>query len=500
MRFIEAMLVLVNLLTFFALTVSLPGAMRWIHWSAPLALPIAVAQVLAEGARWQMIPVYVLAGLFFLIWLLKRIVPAGQPARPKRSQRVVVGLAVGLGVLGLAVSIALPIVLPVFRLPHPGGPYEIGTLTYHWVDADRSEAFSPDSNARRELMVQIWYPAEPNPSSPRARYLEDADALAQSFARLRRWPGFTFAHLRYVTSNAIASATVSDDKPGYPVLIFMEGLTGFRQMNTYQVQELVSHGYVVAAIDQPYVAAVVVFPDGRQVDGLSKDQTNALIQQSVAPGETAPTLNGRAFQQGIVPYLARDAIFTLDQLTALNQADPNGILKGRLDLQRAGIFGVSLGGIAVSEACRLEPRFRACLVMDAPTPADVVVTGLHQPTLWITRDARTMQLEGWPQADIEQHQTTMRAGFQSLRGDGYFVRVPGMFHANLTDFPHWSPLFSWLGVTGPLDGPLAHDIINAYSLAFFDRHLKGEAEALLDGPASRYPQVLFETRRHGSTE
>src|SRR3712207_8946700 len=26
-----------------------------------------------------------------------------------------------------------------FRFPHPSGPYEIGTLTYHWVDADRPE-------------------------------------------------------------------------------------------------------------------------------------------------------------------------------------------------------------------------------------------------------------------------------------------------------------------------------------------------------------------------
>jgi hypothetical protein len=386
-------------------------------------------------------------------------------------------------------------VLPVFHLPHPHGPYTIGTLTYHLVDAPRREVFSADSNARRELMVQVWYPAKENASSPRARYVHNADALAQAFARLRHWPWFTFAHLKYVTSNAMPSAAIADDKPGYPVLIFMEGLTGFRQMNTFQVEQLVSHGYVVGAIDQPYVAAEVVFPDGRQVGGLSKNQTNALIQQSVEPIEPAPTLNGLAFKDGIVPYLARDATFTLERLAALNQADPNGILTGRLDLQRAGIFGVSLGGIAVSEACRLEPRFRACLVMDAPTPAAVLKTGLRQPAMWITRDAKSMQLERWPQADIDQHQRTMRAAFEAVRAEGYFVRVPGMFHANLTDIPYWSPLFPWLGVTGPLDRSRAHDIINAYSLAFFDRHLKGSAQTLLDGPSRLYPEVLVETRQ-----
>ncbi|MGZ8410885.1 MAG: hypothetical protein ACXWVS_13365 [Hyphomicrobium sp.] len=95
-----------------------------------------------------------------------------------------------------------------------------------------------------------------------------------------------------------------------------------------------------------------------------------------------------------------------------------------------------------------------------------------------------MRQERWSQADIDQHQNTMRAAFESLPGDGYFVQVPGMFHLNLTDLPHWSRLASQLGVTGPIDGERAHRIINAYSLAFFDRHLKGRPAALLAGPAN----------------
>jgi pimeloyl-ACP methyl ester carboxylesterase len=220
-----------------------------------------------------------------------------------------------------------------------------------------------------------------------------------------------------------------------------------------------------------------------------------LIGQSISPGERAPRLDGRAFEDGMVPYLAQDASFTLDQLAALNQADPNGILTGRLDLQRAGIFGVSLGGIVGGEACRLEPRLRACLVMDAPLPADVVRAGLQQPTMWISRDAETMQLEGWSQAGdqgIDAHQTTMRAVFESLPRDGYLVLVRGMFHLNLTDIPYWSPLTSLLGLTGPIDAQRAHSIINAYSLAFFDRHLKGRPATLLDGPAEQYPEVLVQ--------
>jgi len=500
MRPFEMMLLLANFLTIISLAVLLPSAVSWMRYSAPIALLIAFLQVLVEGPRWQMVPAYVLTGLFLLVWLHKTITSAGGPVKQKRTHRLVFGLVVGVSALVLTVSSLLPIIMPVFRFPHPSGPYEIGTLTYHWVDANRPELFSADTNARRELMVQIWYPAKVDSSSPRAPYMQDADALAPALARLGHLPEFTFTHLKYVTTNAIPSAPMSDDKPNYPVLIFLEGLTGFRQMNTFQVEELVSHGYIVAAIDQPYAAASVVFPDGRQVAGLSKDQMNGLIQQSVSPVESAPILNGRILKDGIVPYLAQDAIFTLDQLAAMNKADPNGLLTGRMDLQRAGTFGVSLGGIVVGEACRLDPRLRACLVMDAPMTADVVQAGLQQPSMWITRDAQTMRLErqragGWSEADINQQQTTMRAVFEkSLPGKGYFVWVSGMFHGNLMDIPNWSPLFSRLGVTGPINGQRAHNIINAYSLAFFDKYLKGQPVALLDSQAKQYPEVIFETR------
>ena len=433
------------------------------------------------------------------------IAPVGQ----KRTRRLALILAVGFGVLVLALSIALPIVLPVFHFPQPSGPYSVGTLTYHWVDANRAEAFSADASARRELIVQIWYPAKAGPllpsssstlPSPRAPYVQDADALAKAFSRLTPLPQALFRQFKYVTTHAIPSAPMADDRPNYPVLIFLEGAIGFRQMNTFQVEELVSHGYIVAAIDQPYTAASIVFPDGREVSALRLAQMMPLIHQSYSAAKITPTLNARAIDKGIVPYLAQDVSFTLNQLAALNQADPNRVLTGRLDLLHIGIFGVSLGGIVGSEACRLEPRLRACLFMDAPMPVDVVKSGLQQNAMWITRDEETMRLErrrsgGWSEADISEHQASMRAVFENLRGAGYFVQVPGMFHVNLTDIPYWSPLLPWLGFTGPIKAQRAHDIINAYSLAFFNRHLLGRAEGLLDGPASQYREVIFNARR-----
>src|SRR6266545_5533111 len=493
MRPLEILLLVADLVAFLLLVVPLRGRARWLRHAAPVVLPVMGAQLLVEGPRWQLVPAYALAGLFFLVWLLQTGNPADRPSGRGRTSRLAAGVGVGLGVLGLAVSLALPMILPVFRFPHLTGPYAIGTVTYHWVDAARREVFTVDPHDRRELMVQLWYPAKPDPAAPRAPWVQDADAVAPALARLLfHVPEFTFEYWKYITSNAMASAPMADEEPSYPVLLFLHGFLGFRQHNTFQVEELVSHGYIVVAIDQPYAAAEVVFPDGRQVEGWESARLVPLVGPSISPVETAPILNGRAFADGLVPYFAHDASFTLDQLAVLNQADPNGILTGRLDLQREGIFGVSLGGIVGGEACRLDARLRAFVVEDAPLPADVVKAGLRQPTMWISRDAATMQLEGWSQAGprgIDVHQTSMRVVFESLPGDGYLVLVRGMFHLNLTDYPYLSPLTSLVGVTGPIDAQRAHSIINAYSLAFFDQHLKGRPAALLDGLVEHYPEV-----------
>lgn len=506
MRPIEILLSLTNLLTFCLLTIPLPGSVFWLRYWTPIALLIAVAQVLVEGARWQMVPAYGLAGLFFLVWLLRHIVPAGGSIGEILTNRLVVGLGIGLGLLALVIAVVLPILLPVFRFPQPSGSYAIGTVTYHWVDENRPEVFSIDPHAQRELMVQIWYPAKRDPSAQRAPYLQEADAVAGALAGLHSFPDFSLKHLKYVKTNAAEAAPVADDQPGYPVLIFLEGFTGYRQMNTFQVEELVSHGYIVVGIDQPGAAATVMFPDKHQIAITGRfAPIDLLIDQSLTPVEKTPEFNGRPFKDGIIPYFAQDVSFTLDQLALLNTTDPKRILTGKLDLQHMGVFGMSLGGIVSAEACLKEPRLKACLIMDVAMSVNVVQQGLQQPSMWITRPAATMRLErekagGWAEKDIEQTQRTMRTVYNNLPGVGYFVQAPGMFHIDLTDLDLLSPLFPAIGFSGPIGSQRAHEIINAYSVAFFDKHLKGQRATLLDEPAEQYPEVIFETRRPSSIE
>ncbi len=504
MRTFEMLLLTADLVALAVLMVPLLRRARWQRLSASVAMAFAFAHWVVEGLRWQMVPAYGLTLLLFVSSLAKCVDVARDSTGRRWRRRITIASCL----IALSISATLSMIAPVFRFPPPTGPYAVGTLTYHWIDAARSEAFAADTSSRRDLMVQIWYPARAKSSGPRAAYLPDAAAVTAAFARIQRKPVFIFGHLQYVTTHAMPAAPAVGDLSSFPVLLFLEGATGFRQMNTYQVEHLASHGYIVVAIDQPGAAAAVVFPDGRQITGLDLAGFQATVGPSYlprgpgSPPNSVPIPPGLA-QQGtsIITYLAQDVVFTLDQLAALNQADPNGMLTGKLDLQRVGAFGISLGGIVVGESCRREPRLRACLMMDAPVSTGVVRAGLRQPSMWITRDAESMRLErrragGWPEAEIEAHQTSMRAAYEGLPGAGYFVRVPGMFHSNFTDIASWTPLASTIGVAGPMGPGRAHDIVNAYSQAFFDRHLLSRPSKLLEqGSVGPYPEVRLESRR-----
>ncbi len=298
----------------------------------------AFAQVTVEGSRWQMVPAYCLSVALAGVWLWRlrgtsqRLPTEQHPKRRRRWRHPLAQLAFGAGTIMLAAAVALATAFPVFHFPQPRGPYAIGTLTYHWVDSERHEIFSADPSAKRELMAQVWYPAESGTTAQRAPYVRDAAALSAGLAAnlsasgLLRLPNFMFDYFGYVETNAVPGAVVAKkkddttgaDTTGYPVLIYLTGFSGWSSTNTLQVQELVSRGYVVVGLDQPYTAAAVTFPDGRVVQAVDRTSERRLVDQSIAPADPAPQLNGLPLEEGIIPYLAEDVSLTLNRLADIN--------------------------------------------------------------------------------------------------------------------------------------------------------------------------------------
>lgn len=476
MRPLEIVLLVAAAVALAALVIGPRTRLHWIRDLALVIIPAGLLQPVVEGPRWQLTGLYLLALVLAGAWVLGTVRSGrGRRARglartvPARGTGVIIGV---VGAVCLLIAAAPPVLVPVFRLPRPTGPYGIGTVTYHWVDAAREEVFTAAPDDRRELIAQLWYPAVPDRSARPVRYLDHAAAV-RPLARMFRLPGFAFGHLTQVATHAVAGAPVAAAAPSYPVLIFVHGRGGYRQHNTRQVEEFVSRGYAVLTVDLPYAASGVVFPDGRLA-------------------ELDPRMTDRAFLDGTIPHLARDVSFAVDRLTAVNADDPAGRLTGRLDLDRVGLFGLSLGGSVTAEACRTDTRIRACLPIDAIMPRSVVGDGLTQPTLWLTRDAATMRREGWPEPDVRETLGSIRAVFDAHGRDRYLVQVPGMYHLDFSDAPLISPLGRVVGLTGPIDQRRGREIADVVTIAFFDRYVRDRDGVDLTTLSERYPEVVVE--------
>ena len=57
------------------------------------------------------------------------------------------------------------------QLAHPSGKYGVARIAYDWVDTSRSDTFSNDTHAHRELMVYVWYPRRVLEESTKSEYL-----------------------------------------------------------------------------------------------------------------------------------------------------------------------------------------------------------------------------------------------------------------------------------------------------------------------------------------
>ena len=495
MRPLEIVATAANVLALGSLVLPRVPARAWVRGlTVPVALLLTVVQMLVEGARWQLAPVYASTTILFLIWLSGLTRSTALPVN-----RLLAGFGAGLGVLAIAFSVLLASVMPVFEFAEPTGRYSIGTTTYHWEDTSRPELLTADADDHRELMAQVWYPAEPRPAEPRTRYLPDSDAVIPALARRLGLPEAVLSQFGAVTTNAVENAPVASDQPDYPVLFVLGGLGSFRSAQTFQIQELASHGYIVVGLDQPGAAISVRFPDGRQFPGWTKERFAPYINQSWWPRAEAPRLHGTELPNGIYPYFGEDVSFALDQLAALDRTDPDGVLAGRLDLDRVGLSGISFGGAAGAQACADDRRLDACFIMDVQLTADVMEKGMHQPVMFMTRDAATFRLEretsgGWPNREIAGTIDTMTDMYHQLPGAGYYVQVPGLFHLDFTDASGWSPITRQLGMNGTIAPERAHEIINAYSLAFFEKHLKGTPSELLDGPSNRFDEARLAHR------
>ena len=85
---------------------------------------------------------------------------------------------------------------------------------------------------------------------------------------------------------------------------------------------------------------------------------------------------------------------------------------------------------------------------------------------------------------------TWEHDWELLTGWKRWLLVAGAIHASFTGL---ALLADQAGIDTGADLPGARslDITRAYVRAFFDQHLRGTPQALLDHPSARYPEITF---------
>jgi dienelactone hydrolase len=327
-------------------------------------------------------------------------------------------------------------------LPKPSGPYEVGRRFFSWRDAARVDPLSPIRDARREVAAYIWYPANKPQSGIPAPYAPEEWIAASAH-------DWTMQRMDRVQAHAYENAMLVTTNTNFPVLIFSPGSGQLPTSYTALSEELASYGYVVVALAHPFSTPIVHFPDGRTVRASDSGYEGGLGEQ-------------------LASIWAEDIISTLNFLHEMQKA--GDAFFAHLALQQVGVFGHSFGGAAAVEACRIDPRFRACMDLDGTVYGPATSTGLKQPVFLLVEELRPPpKLLGrrWQnfQANQDREDGLFKHSCTSFR-----LTVPKLLHMNISDQAFFFEAEDkFMEVIGSrLDGHSTLAIVSYAVRAFFD--------------------------------
>ncbi len=377
------------------------------------------------------------------------------------------------------------------RLPEPTGDYPVGLTRLAFMDGTRGELFTTDRHDHRAVTVTVWYPAatgEDTTGVTIAPYYEHVEWILTRYKYL--------SSLADLKTHSIKDAPISEKQAEYPVVLFSHGWGEHAGQNTVLMEELASHGYMVFSISHPYEAKFWYLPDGRiafldpESPRFQRIMTEQKKPKMMELFNAMFTTKGVADQEALfrqtvnlMPTFllesprrwAEDITFIIDQLDTLNASE--GQFKGKLDLDRIGVMGMSMGGIATGQACLDGGRIKAGINCDGGLLGDLADTTIATPFMFMG----SKRFIGYDEV-FAKH----------MAGDAYTLTIPEADHYDFTDL---TLLLREHMMIGTIDGSLMLNIVNDYTLAFFDTYLKGQESKLLKGEQRPYPEATFQVHK-----
>ncbi|GAA3135527.1 lipase [Streptosporangium carneum] len=312
----------------------------------------------------------------------------------------------------------------------------------------------------------MYYPARAGTGGP-ASYVSVEEARLLLEGQKRNAPGAAEL-LSGTRLNARADARPVHGR--HPLVVLSPGFSLSRATLTILAEDLASRGYVVAAVDHAYESFGTLFPGGRMLTCVACERA-----------EEAGDDEDDAVMAAVAEGRAKDVSFVIDRLTGRRPAWRHA---RTIDRRRIGMAGHSIGGDSAARTMAADRRVRAGVNMDGTFFAPVPASGLGgRPFMMLGTE--TLHRPGG-------EDTTWDRDWARLDGWKRWLTVTGSGHFTFIDLPVLAAQLGMDDPSAPLPGRRSGEITRDYVGAFFDLHLRGVAQPLLDGPSPANPEVRFQ--------
>ena len=356
------------------------------------------------------------------------------------------------------------------------GQHLIGTKRMVWIDSTRTNWFLDGYGPYRQLMAQIWYPADASAllsSVKKSKYIDNKKALTYTIElQGYKIPEILTNQIGSIKCNSWEDASPVSNKK-FPILIFSHGHGGLRTQNTNQVEELVSHGYIVIAVDHTYDAGFVEFPDGNIAYSLTSKPEGERLNETP---ETFYTRFG---------YRVDDIDFVINKIDSFDDYDLN--ISAIMDKNNIGIFGHSFGCLTSVYATYFNDRIKSCFGLDGwfePLHDSLVFKNINKPIMHLGQNNKGDE-QFWNDINFVK----MNNFIKSNSDLSVMVDIPGSHHYDYTDFTYFSYIAKKLNFSGIVSTKKMAKIMNVTLLDFFNYTLKDDKKINLDNYKKEFPEI-----------
>jgi hypothetical protein len=267
----------------------------------------------------------------------------------------------------------------------------------------------------------------------------------------------------------------------FPFIAYLPDAHGHHDDNTFTLANLASHGFILAAIADPY-------------------RNGRTELTSHAPGATNGVASPVAVHRAsLVARGIKTVSELLDGLQMLQPDGPGGLWAGRINLKQVGILGYAMGGTVAAETALADARVNAAANLAGGLGGKA---RLNVPYLLMLSESSgaAPQATSLPNGTGPTRPEEYRyAQDQAALPESHVIEVAGTKDHHFSDKLIFPSSLSRKHDQHP-SAKRIRAIIDSYTVAFFTTYLRADPHPLMCVRHSPYPEVHFVSKsaEHGA--